>query len=233
MSAIQRQALLRSYAQNHEDIVLRRVLRDVPRGRYVEVGANHPTIKSVSYLFYRLGWRGALIEPQPDLCDLLHRVRPGDEVFQCVAYESTVDTMRLYEVPQATRSTLVKEVADAYGDWRSEHVSARTLNDILDSLTWASDEIHFMTIDVEGAEPEVLKGLDLTRFRPWVLVVESVHPVTLNDTSSSWARILEDNGYTDACFDGVSRYYVAAEHSNLIPRCYPACSTDQFIPDFP
>ena len=43
-----------SHAQNGEDIILWRALGSVKNGFYVDVGANHPSVDSVSRSFKRL-----------------------------------------------------------------------------------------------------------------------------------------------------------------------------------
>ena len=52
-----------SYAQNYEDVMLWRALQHVENGFYVDVGANDPTVDSVTKAFYDRGWRGLNIEP--------------------------------------------------------------------------------------------------------------------------------------------------------------------------
>jgi glycosyltransferase involved in cell wall biosynthesis len=52
-----------SYAQNFEDVMLWRALRSVERGFYIDVGANDPTLYSVTKAFHIRGWRGINIEP--------------------------------------------------------------------------------------------------------------------------------------------------------------------------
>jgi hypothetical protein len=52
------------------------------RGTFVEVGANHPTLESQTWLLEQEGWSGVLIEPNPGLCELLRAQRPRSKVFQ-------------------------------------------------------------------------------------------------------------------------------------------------------
>ena len=53
-----------SYAQNQEDVILRRVFPHGNDGFYIDVGANDPVQDSVTKHFYDRGWRGINIEPQ-------------------------------------------------------------------------------------------------------------------------------------------------------------------------
>ena len=56
-----------SYAQNFEDVMLWRALSHVDCGFYIDIGAHHPTIDSVSLAFYERGWTGIDVEPVPCL----------------------------------------------------------------------------------------------------------------------------------------------------------------------
>ena len=67
-----------SYAQNYEDVTLRRALRDVSSGFYVDVGANDPRVDSVTRAFYERGWHGINIEPVAHWHDRLQADRPRD-----------------------------------------------------------------------------------------------------------------------------------------------------------
>lgn len=223
-----------SFAQNREDVVLDRVFADVINGHYVEVGAYHPIAKSISFFAYLRGWSGVLVEPQATLASTLRRVRPRDHVAQCAVADAAMVQVDLFEPPQAARATLVPRLAGQYADTRTEQVTQCTLTSLLAPFDWAqAGQIHFMSIDVEGAEKAALDGLDLQRFRPWVLLVESIDPIGRFDTSRDWEPRVIANGYSFAFFDGVTRYYVANEHADLLPRCFPASSVDDFVDDFP
>ena len=67
-----------SYAQNYEDVILWRALRDVERGFYVDVGAADPEEWSVTRAFYDRGWSGINVEPLDEYFDRLTKDRPRD-----------------------------------------------------------------------------------------------------------------------------------------------------------
>ena len=56
-----------TFAQNREDLMLDGILRTVSVGFYVDVGANHPDMDSVTKLFYEKGWSGINVEPNERL----------------------------------------------------------------------------------------------------------------------------------------------------------------------
>ena len=61
--------------------------------------------------------------------------------------------------------------------------------------------IDFLKIDVEGAEREVLLGGDWRRFRPKVIVLEALAPVTMAPAWEAWEPLLTAQGYRFAYFD--------------------------------
>lgn len=93
------------------------------------------------------------------------------------------------------------------------------------------DQIHFMLVDTEGAEEQVLGSVDLRAFRPWVLVVASTAPDSGLHTHQAWEPAVLEAGYVFCLFDGISRFYVAQEHAETLQArlCYPACVRDEFV----
>ena len=76
--------MFRSYAQNFEDVIRYRALRSVPRGFYIDIGASHPDIDSVSRAFHEKGWSGIHVEPLAAHAAALRLARPGDIVIEAV-----------------------------------------------------------------------------------------------------------------------------------------------------
>lgn len=220
-----------SYAQHGEDIVLWRALRSVEKGRYVEVGANDPTEDSVSRAFYERGWSGIEIEPVPEFAERFRRERPRDVLVEGVVTEDE-GTVVLHMIPGTGLSSVRPEVAarqNAHG-WEVTDIQVRSwrLDTILDRELAPDDGIHFLLVDVEGAELGVLRSIDLTRRRPWVLVVEATAPSTSVPTHERWEQLVLDAGYQFCLFDGLSRFYVADEHADLAPKLsYGASPADR------
>jgi FkbM family methyltransferase len=223
-----------SYGQNHEDVVLWRALKSVRKGRYVEVGANDPVRHSISRAFYDAGWSGLLVEPEPDFASRLREARPRDVVVEAAATLSE-GPVTLHRYPETGLSTLDDSVHRTHDEqgWDGEDwvVEGRRLDTILEDNDYLGHAVHFAVIDVEGAEAEVLDSVDLTRWRPWILVVESTKPLSDLSTHESWEPKLLAAGYDFCLFDGVSRFYVAAEKAAELarPLSYPACALDAYL----
>ncbi len=205
-----------SYSQNYEDVMLWRALKNVNRGFYVDVGANDPIIDSVTQAFYERGWRGINIEPMNVYIDRLYTARPRD-INLPIAAADKAGELTFYEIAQTGLSTTNNDIAQKQleGGWPmiERKVMALPLNEIFD--THVKGPIHFLKIDVEGVEQVVLKGLDLTRWRPWILVIEATIPMSSETNHEDWEHLVLTSQYELVYFDGLNRFYVAREHLEL------------------
>lgn len=216
-----------SYAQNAEDVLLARLFPVDHRGFYIDVGANHPTLHSVTRHFYNRGWRGINIEPVEHVHQLLCSERP-DEVNLNIALSERSGRMTLH-VPGASLGMATLSIPFARGltahgyAYEEREIEVRSLAEVCEEYAQGRT-IDFLKIDVEGHEREVIAGGDWARYRPVALVVEAT--VAPED----WEPILESAGYIRAAFDGLNRYYIRRESAELVDRlAAPANLLDDFI----
>jgi FkbM family methyltransferase len=207
-----------SYAQNYEDVLLWRALGHLGHGFYIDVGANDPVEHSVTKAFYDAGWNGINIEPLPHLHQAFMAQRPRD-LNLAIAAGAREDSLTMYDVPAvngwASPDPQVAAAHRAHGFEVAElTVPMRTLAAVC--AEHAKGEIHFLKIDVEGFEGEVLRGMDFVRFRPWLLVIEATLPNSRVTNHQAWEYLVTGQRYRYAWFDGLNRYYVAEEHPELL-----------------
>lgn len=212
-----------SYAQNLEDYHLDLVFADQDTGTYVDVGGGHPVADNVSFWFYLKGWRGLVVEPQQALAETYAYVRPRDHTVSCLAGRSEGE-MEFHVVDRLHGfSTTVREHAGRAGQFGTSFKTivkpVRTLASLIAEAGLGT--IDFLKIDVEGAEADVLAGMDLTRWRPRVVLVEAVAPGSMAEAWDAWEPDLLAHGYRFAFFDRLNRFYVAEEASELAAR-FPA-----------
>ena len=166
-------------------------------GFFVELGANDGITQSNTKHFelYK-GWRGVLIEPSAKQFKKLKKFRKGKNYFfncACVAFDfpkNTIDMMysNLMSVALEGRNDILDRVQHAKsGEFHLEHeetftfqVQARTLQSILDECE-SPKIIDLLSLDVEGAELEVLAGVDFkrTNFRYIVIETRSINQIRL------------------------------------------------------
>ena len=154
-------------------------------GFFVEAGANDGFDQSNTYHLERFrGWRGLLVEPVPELYREALLERPGAQVVNCALVAAEHDGS-----PVAMRyGGLMSIVAGAHGSEQDDRayvapafalgleeeytfsVPARTLSSLLDEI--GAPAVDLLSLDVEGFEPQVLRGLDLARHAPRYILVE-------------------------------------------------------------
>lgn len=205
-----------SFAQNAEDVLLFRALRHIEQGHYIDIGANHPIEDSVTKAFYDRGWHGVNVEPVGFWHQKLQTERTRDINLQ-IAISDTDDALEFFEVEETGLSTLDQD--------RAAECRQQGLNVVPTTVTcWTLahlfeenrlQDIHFLKIDVEGAEAQVIRSGDWNKYRPWIVLVESTRPNTNKSEHESWEPILLGSGYQFVWFDGVNRYYLAHEHQDL------------------
>lgn len=227
---------MKSYSQNFEDVLLNRIFKDINAGFYIDVGAHHPEELSVTKYFYDKGWSGINIEPVEESHRLLSKARPRDINLQ-IALGARKETKTFYKVCGTLKSGLdasalssfdrdtVMDACRSYGlDYETIDVPVDTLQNICEQHCPDSHQIHFLKIDVEGFEAEVLQGANFIKFRPTVLVIESTipnsNPLTTSqkETTALWDAfepIIFEADYEFVYFDGLNRFYLAKESPSL------------------
>ena len=156
-------------------------------GFFVELGANDGFAQSNTYYFERMrGWPGILIEPVPELSKRAARQRPNAQVFNCACVpfdyaepDIEIDYAGLMSVVKGSWPDPVLEAEHVAAGRRIQNIStphtvrvpARTLTSILDECQVS--RIDLLSLDVEGYEADVLRGLDLDRYPPLYMLIEA------------------------------------------------------------
>ncbi len=175
----------KSYALNYIDYKLWRYL-SVSNGFFIEAGANDGLRQSNTFYFEKYqNWKGLLIEAIPALADKCRSNRPNCivENFALVPFDfkDTHVEMRYCDLMSVVRNSMKSP------DEEKQHIKsgckiqkietydlkvpATTLNAILNKHMVA--KIDFFSLDVEGYELAVLKGLDFDQYHPKYMLIEA------------------------------------------------------------
>lgn len=166
---------LKSYSQEGEDMILRRLFEDQQTGFYVDVGAHHPKRFSNTYFFYKKGWSGINIDAMPDSMKPFNKIRPRDiNIEKPVSEKKQILTYYAFNEPAL--NTFSKDLADEYV--KSAHfikftkdIETTTLSEILEENI-KNQQVDFLSIDVEGLDLNVLKSNNFQKYKPKVILIE-------------------------------------------------------------
>src|SRR5687767_3056529 len=205
-----------SYSQNFEDVILWRALKTVKSGTYIDVGAQDPIIDSVSLAFYEHGWRGVHVEPNPFYAEQIRKSRPEENVIEAAigADEGTITFFEITDTGLSTGDADIAEMHRARGHAvKRIDVQCMPLSKIL--KPYEGRDVHWLKIDVEGMEKQVIESWAASPVRPWIVVVESTKPNSPEPNYSDWETQLVALEYDFVYFDGLNRFYVNAGHPEL------------------
>lgn len=175
------------YAEDEIDRVLRETFfaSDTYKGVIVEVGAAGPELLSVSRHFRESGWRVVAIEPNPAFCDM-HR-QAGFDVLQFACGDRDEDNVDFELVYQPAEHKGVQVTYESFSALKIDEryrllnpeivsrtikVNLRRLDTLLERANVTSVDI--LSVDVEGWELVVMRGLSLERYQPTVVVLENL-----------------------------------------------------------
>ena len=170
-----------SYAQAGEDLIIDFIAKamQIKDITYLDIGAHHPTQFSNTYLFYKRGHQGVLVEPDPELSAVIKRARPRDACIEAGVGLHATKSSQFYVMSTRTLNTFSEVEAKRYeamGTQRIEkilEIPMVTLDEIF-AEQFQNQEPILVSIDIEGLDFDVLSTLDFERFRPAIVCVETL-----------------------------------------------------------
>lgn len=189
---------------------------DYRNGFFIEAGANDGITQSNTYYLEKtLGWKGVLVEAIPDLFNECKKIRKNGFLYNYALVandftESTVEIhcINLMSVVEGARKNSQAQAEyinegiriQNLTDYRTLNVPARTLESILDEFAEPLT-IDFFSLDVEGYELNVLKGINLEKYRPKYILVEADFFDEVNDFLKDKYTLIEQLSFHDYLYE--------------------------------
>jgi FkbM family methyltransferase len=170
-----------SFAQYGDDLVASSLLEHlgIHTPTYLDIGAYEPILGSNTYLFYRRGARGVLVEPNVDCVPKLRSKRPHDTVLNAGVGITADKSADFYRLTSPQLNTFDKDEAERVVRESNGKVILREVvkmplvpvNDVIaEHLGGKAPD--FLSIDVEGLDYAILQTLDFAKYRPKVICAE-------------------------------------------------------------
>jgi len=192
---------VRSYSQEGEDAVLLGFYEGKKKykGFYVDVGAHHPYRFSNTMAFYKRGWRGINIEPNPEATKWFRWFRKRDVNLNVGVAENN-GTLTYYCFNEPALNGFSKRISEErdnrtrYSIVNTIDVPVRRLDAILDEYIKENTEIDFFSIDAEGFDLAVLQSNNWDKYRPYYILVEDAFEIGIVPTTPI-IELLKQKGY--------------------------------------
>jgi len=168
---------IKSYSQEGEDMILRRIFEKQQSGFYVDVGAHHPFRFSNTFFFYKRGWVGVNIDAMPGSMKPFRKFRPRDINIE-VPISNSDQLLTFYAFNEPALNSFSKELSqerdgkNGYFIQEKIELRASRLTSVLDSYLPTGTEIDFLSIDVEGFDLDILQSNDWVKYKPKIILIE-------------------------------------------------------------
>tara|TARA_B100000073_G_scaffold88490_1_gene69363 strand:- start:354 stop:1031 length:678 start_codon:yes stop_codon:yes gene_type:complete len=164
----------KTYSLFGEDLAALKFFKNKKKGFYVDIGCYHPTHINNTYLLYKKGWNGINIDVSQFSIDLFKFMRPDDLNYKCAVSETKKKVNLYYQKEHSQLTSINKLTAKKFikGRLKKKIINSYSLEEILSWGKYKDYEIDFLDVDVEGADLQVLKGLNFSKRKPKLICVE-------------------------------------------------------------
>lgn len=169
-----------TFSQAGEDTLIKRVLDslDISKPLYLDIGAHDPIFRNNTYLFYRAGGSGVLIEPDPLLFEKIKKKRRRDLCLNVGVSSETEDEADFFLMSASILNTFSREEAIKVQEETDQRITGVikvklvSINTILKK--YFPQELNLLSLDIEGLDFDILKAMDFSIVRPDVICVETI-----------------------------------------------------------
>jgi FkbM family methyltransferase len=208
-------------SQCGEDLLIWEAFGGKLDGFYIEVGAFDGVSLSVTYAFEAIGWRGLLIEAIPQRAEACRQSRPNSRVVHAAlgprGSKGTVE-FTVVDDSYGGMYSYTKAAPDHLKMIASQRLRKSTVSvpytSMDDVLAEHSGPIDVAVLDVEGAEADLLRGFDLLKHRPTLLIIED----NTGGQDHSLNAVMSVMPYRLAGWVGPNRAYVRADANDVFDR---------------
>ena len=196
-----------SFSQTGIDLILNNIFKNQKLGFYIDIGCNHPIYNNNTYLLFKKGWNGINIDLDKDCIKLFNIFRNKDININCALSSSEGIRDLYFYHNKSPINTLDKKISDRHDNKvkKVKKIQTVTLNSVLEKIE-IKNNIDVLCIDVEGHEIDVIKGFDIKKYKPKIVIIEfldnsisklEVKNLDINHVlNSEIYRFMSQNNYT-------------------------------------
>ena len=195
------------YGEFGEDILVNRILKNIKKGRYVDVGCYHPFKGSLTVELYNRGWKGINIDLSKTSIDLFNIVRKKDINLNLAISDFNGETNYYENSPINQQNSLIKD----NDDQKIIKIECSCLNSVLERNK--IENFEYLNIDVEGNEEKVIQGINLIKFKPILITIENNNLHIKDYMNSEIYNTMIKNKYIFIGKTGVTNFFLIDEYA--------------------
>ena len=214
------------FSADGEDSILHKWIGGINKGFYIDLGSNFPIYASNTYGFYLDGWSGICIDPNPGL-KLKYSFFRSSDIFINSAIVTNNKTLKknfyFYKNNHELNTFSKKRVniqKKLYSRLPSKLIKVNQIkiNELVDLIS--NREVHFLNIDIEGLENNIIKSLLKKKILPWCIAIEELGTTCENLNSSKIKKNLNKYGYFLGSKTFLTSIYIRKDILKKLPSKY-------------
>ena len=162
----------KTYSNWGLDILADDFFKNKKKGVYIDVGCHQPFLNNNTYKLYKRGWVGINIDLDFNTIEMFNFFRKKDLNIQTAVSDKEEEKDLFFFHNRSAINTLSADNGSNAREIRK--IKTKSLNDIIENSIFKNQKINFVSIDVEGFELNVLKGFNLNKYKPDLIMIEFI-----------------------------------------------------------
>ena len=188
-------------SQDKEDLFIKKFFKNKNKGTYLDIGCFNPLLWNNTYLLHKKGWSGINVDIQRINIDLFNIVRPNDINICCALYDKK-KFLNLYNLKNENNSPVMTiNKSHAYKmkflfnkNLNKKKIKTLTFSEMIKNYNIKINNIDFLNIDTEGSDFNILKSINLKKYKPKLICIE-ISQFTIQGDKKKILNYLKSNDY--------------------------------------
>ncbi|MCW1322644.1 FkbM family methyltransferase [Campylobacter jejuni] len=183
-----------------QDAIAYVIFKGKKEGFFIDIGANDGIEISNSLIFEQLGWKGLCVEANPITFEKLKKNRKCD-LYNVAVFSENIGRVKLATTKVSGLDTLELNLTKEHqekmllfsnnDEIKYIEVDTITFGELMESYPMVQ-YIDFMSLDVEGGEFEVLKGIDFNKYSFGLITIEHNN---VKNMENAIIKFMKEKGY--------------------------------------
>ena len=200
-------------SQDKEDLFVKKFFNNKNKGTYLDIGCFNPLLWNNTYLLYKKGWSGINVDIQKINIDLFNVARPDDINICCALYDKK-KILNVYNLKGENNSavmTIDKSHAEKMKFLFNKNIIKKkiqtlTFSEMIKNYNIKINNIDFLNIDTEGSDFNILKSINIQKYKPKLICIE-ISQFTMQSDKKKILNYLKTNDYKFIYKRSVSSFF--------------------------